>query len=220
MRRNRTQTEGRPLSVVVSRTEYSRGSPPTAMSTPLPGLGGESRGRPATASVEITVELEHAIGFAGAVYDGQHYHPNGRDFVYAAGACVGESVPSKLDVMSCANGSVCALPVICDFTDPHSQHFLRGHNNNVSCVALSPSVSPMCIPQCGNCFTLLWCAAGCQGRLLASGQNGEFADAIVWDFERRELLYRCVPVPSVTPLWLCMHSSVMCGAGSRSMTTA
>lgn len=37
-----------------------------------------------------TIELEHAIGFAGCVPGGLRYHPNGRDFVYTAGGCVGE----------------------------------------------------------------------------------------------------------------------------------
>lgn len=91
--------------------------------------------------VDISVELEHAIGFAGAVYDGQHYHPNGRDFVYAAGATVGEgdfpTSPHFLTLTVCNYH----FAVICDFTDPHNQHFLRGHNDNVTCVALSRSVS-------------------------------------------------------------------------------
>ncbi len=43
----------------------------------------------APAPAEVSVELEHAIGFAGAVYDGVHVHPNGKEFVYVAGACVG-----------------------------------------------------------------------------------------------------------------------------------
>mgnify|MGYP006897293795 CR=1 FL=1 len=39
---------------------------------------------------DVSVELEHAIGFGAAVMDGQHWHPNRRDYVYAAGACVGK----------------------------------------------------------------------------------------------------------------------------------
>ena len=51
-----------------------------------------SRGGVAPAPAEVSVELEHAISFAGAVYDGLHAHPNGRDFVYVSGACVGACV--------------------------------------------------------------------------------------------------------------------------------
>jgi hypothetical protein len=55
----------------------------------MDGFRGDSRPGPASDGVELSVELEHAIGYAGAVFDGLQYHPNGRDYVYAAGACVG-----------------------------------------------------------------------------------------------------------------------------------
>lgn len=93
---------------------------------------------------QTTVELEHAIGFAG-VSAGLHYLPDGENFVYAAGGCI----------------------VICNFDDPHQQHFLRGHDQNVTCMSISKS-----------------------GRYLASGQYGENADVIVWDLESKQLLYR------------------------------
>lgn len=93
----------------------------------------------------MTIELEHAIGFACAVPGGLRYHPNGRDFVYTAGGCI----------------------VVGDFTDPHNQSFLRGHDANISCLAMSAS-----------------------GRFLASGQYGENADVVVWDFAKKKLLYR------------------------------
>ena len=38
------------------------------------------------------MELEHAIGFAGAVLGGLALHPNGRHFVTAVGGCVGAFV--------------------------------------------------------------------------------------------------------------------------------
>ncbi|KAG5188453.1 quinon protein alcohol dehydrogenase-like superfamily [Tribonema minus] len=59
------------------------------------------------------MELEHAVGFRG-IPGGLHYHPNGKDFVYAAGATV----------------------VICDLSDPHAQSILVGHTADISCLAL------------------------------------------------------------------------------------
>lgn len=116
---------------------------------------------------DVSVELEHSIGFAGAVYDGQHYHPNGRDYVYAAGACVGtDGNVSTLVMLSILHGAV-----ICDFTDPHKQHFLRGHNGNVTCLALSPSVmtdQPVrtngCITSFPSCARAGWLHLGKMAR--------------------------------------------------------
>lgn len=59
------------------------------------------------------MELEHAVGYSslpGALF----YHPNGQHMVYAAGGTV----------------------VICDFSDPHEQHILSGHDGMITCVAL------------------------------------------------------------------------------------
>jgi len=64
--------------------------------------------------MEPTIELEHAIGFAGQPHS-LFLHPNGREFVYLAGACV----------------------VIQDLHDPHQQEFVRGHDDNVTCADLS-----------------------------------------------------------------------------------
>lgn len=72
------------------------------------------------------VELEHAIGYSGTIVQSAYLHPNGKDFVYIAGGCI----------------------VVCDLNDPHQQTFLRGHDNQITCIALSLS-----------------------GRLLASGLN-------------------------------------------------
>ena len=95
--------------------------------------------------VEASMELEHAIGFAGSLRDCLQFHPNGRDVVYAAGGCV----------------------VVADLSDPHNQVFLRGHDDFITSIAVSPS-----------------------GRYIASGQRGDNADIIVWDFEEKRLLYR------------------------------
>ena len=53
---------------------------------------------PAAGDGEVTMELEHAIGYL-AIPGGLHYHPNGKDFVYAAGGTV----------------------IVCDISDPHAQ---------------------------------------------------------------------------------------------------
>lgn len=57
--------------------------------------------------------------------------------------------------------------MISDLSDPHNQVFLRGHDDNITCMSLSPS-----------------------GRYIASGQKGENSDVIVWDFDEKKLLYR------------------------------
>ncbi|KAG3120702.1 hypothetical protein PI124_g1432 [Phytophthora idaei] len=93
---------------------------------------------------QSAMELEHTIGFS-AVPNAIHYHPSGRDYVYPAG------------------GSV----LLTSFQDAHSQLFLRGHGDNVSCIAMSPS-----------------------GRILASGERGKRADILVWDYSARRLAFR------------------------------
>ncbi|GMF34158.1 unnamed protein product [Phytophthora fragariaefolia] len=90
------------------------------------------------------IELEHTIGFS-AVPNALHYHPSGRDYVYPAG------------------GSI----LLTSFQDAHSQLFLRGHEGNVSCIAMSSS-----------------------GRILASGERGRRADVLVWDYTARRLAFR------------------------------
>ncbi len=76
---------------------------------------------------------------------GALFHPDGQKYIFAAGACV----------------------VIGDLLDPHSQQFLRHHDDNVNCIALSSS-----------------------GRLIASGQTGEHADAFVIDYVSQKVLYK------------------------------
>ena len=65
------------------------------------------------------------------------------------------------------------LVVISDVHDPHQQEFLRGHNEAVTCLAISPS-----------------------GAMIASGQtsttrvpNSE-AMVIVWDYQSRQAIFR------------------------------
>ncbi|KAL4169229.1 hypothetical protein KRP22_010152 [Phytophthora ramorum] len=103
-----------------------------------------SRGREKQPQQSPVIELEHTIGFS-AVPNAIHYHPAGRDYVYPAG------------------GSV----LLTSFQDAHSQVFLRGHEGNVTCIAMSPS-----------------------GRILASGERGRRADILVWDYSARRLAFR------------------------------
>ena len=59
------------------------------------GVEGDGGGSPA-------VELEHAVGFS-AIKGGLKYHPNEREYLFAAGASI----------------------IVCDFTDPHNQVRVR-----------------------------------------------------------------------------------------------
>jgi WD40 repeat protein len=71
--------------------------------------------------------------------------------------------PTTSEFVYAAGGTI----VVCDSKDPHNQVFLRGHDSNISCLTMSKT-----------------------GRYLASGQYGENADVLVWDFESKKLLYR------------------------------
>eukprot|EP00966_Prymnesium_polylepis_P150362 3473112-Prymnesium_polylepis.2 len=93
----------------------------------------------------MALELEHMIGFNGNANSPLHVHPNGNDILYAQGGCI----------------------VIADMRDPHKQSFLRGHDDTVTCLTLSPS-----------------------GKWVVSGQNGDNSDVIVWDFETKAEVYR------------------------------
>lgn len=59
--------------------------------------GSEGRDVPsAVPTVDATIELEHAIGFAGSVPGSLLYHPNGKDFLYVVGGCIGECADAAL----------------------------------------------------------------------------------------------------------------------------
>ena len=92
--------------------------------------------------------LESAIGFGGKVTSGLHLHPNGKHLLYALGACI----------------------AVREIGNPRATSFLLGHNDNVSCLAVSRS-----------------------GRYVASGQvthMGFQADICVFDFETRRVIHR------------------------------
>ena len=97
------------------------------------------------------LELEHAIGFTGRHARTLMVHPQVPNAtVFAIGCTI---VLGKLD-------------------DPHDQEFLRGHDEEISVMAIAKS-----------------------GQMLATGQVGSthlkepFAPVIVWDYTRREEIY-------------------------------
>jgi len=96
--------------------------------------------------------LEHMMGFNGECRGSVHFHPRLKSVMVSYTGC---------------------LVVIADVTNPHEQEFLRGHNEQITALAISPS-----------------------GNLIASGQssttrvpNSE-ATVIVWDFETRQPVFR------------------------------
>jgi WD40 repeat protein len=91
------------------------------------------------------LELEHSIGYNGKFPRSVLLHPNHQDYVYISGACI----------------------VITNLNDPHKQDFLRGHDNQVTCLAVSN-----------------------KGGLIASGQTGDNSDVIIWDFEFKKLKFK------------------------------
>ena len=94
-------------------------------------------------SAAVAVEFEHFIGI-NTIANGVAFHPNGTNYLFAAGGNI----------------------VVGDLTDPHSQEFMRMHDDNVTCLTLSRS-----------------------GSLVASGQRGESANVYVWNFSTRKVIY-------------------------------
>jgi len=100
------------------------------------------------ASHTQALELQAVIGFKGEIRNGLILHPDQEHIIYPLGCTV-------------------VVRNVCQRT----QTFLQGHDNDVSCLAVSPD-----------------------GNLLASGQQtfmGFTAQLIVWDFNERKVLYRC-----------------------------
>jgi WD40 repeat protein len=98
------------------------------------------------------MQLEHIIGYGGQHQGTLHFHSQ-----------------SESKVMIYSMGSSIVLE---DPDDKHRQEFLRGHDADISCIALSPS-----------------------GELIASGQVGSYtksgqqAPVVVWDFAARASVY-------------------------------
>jgi len=69
----------------------------------------------ATFKNEGLMELEHAIGYSGRIVKSVFIHPNGQEVISISGGCV----------------------VISDINDPHQQSFLREHDDQITCLAIS-----------------------------------------------------------------------------------
>ena len=91
------------------------------------------------------IELEHAIGYSAEYLKSIYFHPNSINYIYITGACI----------------------VIGDLTNAQGQNFLRGHDDLITCLSLSPS-----------------------GNLIASGQRGYNADVLVWDFSSKQIKFQ------------------------------
>ncbi|CAK0842330.1 unnamed protein product [Prorocentrum cordatum] len=89
----------------------------------------------------MSIELEHAIGCNVEFKNVCHLHPNGKDYVKPLGGVV----------------------VVGDLNDPHEQAFLQGHDDFITCMAISHD-----------------------GRLCATGQQGQNADVILWDLKIKQ----------------------------------
>lgn len=92
----------------------------------------------------MSIDLEHAIGCNVGFKNVCHLHPNGKDYLKAVGGVV----------------------IVGDLRDPHEQAFLHGHDDFITCLAVSN-----------------------RGHLAATGQQGQNADVILWNLETRKQLY-------------------------------
>jgi len=91
------------------------------------------------------LEFDHFIGI-NPIAKGALLHPNGRNYLFSAGGNV----------------------VVGDLTDPHSQEFLRKHDDTITTVCLSRS-----------------------GNFIGSGQCGTNSDVVIWSFATREIMFIC-----------------------------
>jgi WD40 repeat protein len=96
-------------------------------------------------SQQFVVELDHAIGYSGKIERSVHLHPNSKDYVMIAGASI----------------------IIGDLTDPHNQYFLRGHDDQITALALAHN-----------------------GTMIATGQRGDNSDILLWDYDSKKAIFR------------------------------
>ena len=81
------------------------------------------------------VELDHSIGFSGAVVDSVHLHPGAREYVLIVGSSI----------------------VVRDIQDPHNQHFLTAHDDSIMCLAVSNNGNLLASGQRGeNSDIVVW----------------------------------------------------------------
>ncbi len=119
------------------------------------------------------LELETAIGFEGKIPNGLKIHPDRMHMIYSIGC-----------------------NVIVENLQTRHQDFLIGHNNNVSCIAVS---------KCG--------------RYIASGQityMGFKADIIIWDFATKQSYARlCLHKVKVQDLFFSANSKYLFSLGGQ-----
>jgi WD40 repeat protein len=94
--------------------------------------------------LEFKIDLFHGVGYNGSIINSLILHPNLIEYIYIVGGVI----------------------VIAEMNDPNKQYFLRGHDDEVTTIAVSHN-----------------------GRLIASGQKGENSDILVWDYQTRRKLF-------------------------------
>ena len=93
---------------------------------------------------QFQLKLDHGMGYNGLLPNSLILHPNLVEYIYIAGGVI----------------------VIAEMNDPNKQKLMRGHDDVVTCIALSHN-----------------------GKLLASGQRGENSDIFVWDYDTGNIIY-------------------------------
>jgi len=93
----------------------------------------------------MSIELEHAIGCNVEFRNICHFSPGGKDYVKAVGGVV----------------------LVGDLSNPHEQAFLQGHDDFITCLAVSHG-----------------------GHLCASGSQGANSDVILWDLASKRQIYK------------------------------
>jgi WD40 repeat protein len=147
------------------------------------GGGGSEYSQGGGPQEEITddlMELEHVVGYTGHFLDNVHFHPDEPNLYITT---MGSSV------------------VIGDMTDPHKQEFLRGHDEEITSLTVSPT-----------------------GSMVASGQIGSTtiktndAPVLVWDFfERRELFQLAGHTQGILRLAFSPDERFLCATGQDSL---
>jgi WD40 repeat protein len=91
------------------------------------------------------VTQQYCISTPGKRTKSLFMHPNGQDIVSIMGNCI----------------------LVTSLNNPTNQHYLRAHDDEITCLAVSH-----------------------QGQLLASGQKGNNSDVLIWDFNAGEVRFK------------------------------
>jgi WD40 repeat protein len=112
---------------------------------------GRGTGRVEDDDGNLPLELEHMLGFTGVRVGTLIAHPRLPEvYVKSMGSAI----------------------VVADLNDPHQQEFLRGHDMEISAMAISPSGSMLASGQIGTVH-----------------QKGHGAPVIVWDMNTKRPLF-------------------------------